>query len=355
MAKESALHPPYNAEPVPQTTPPAYTPGDPSLCSLCDVNCCTSCCGEAKGAYAGVGFYYVQPFWSNNPALYHFATSADNAEVLQANQHDFRHDYELAPLVWVGVRCGDGFGLRGRWWQYDQSAGESVIDDLDDYFVGSASPLGLRIRDTTVDNAAAPETVETQSDLRLTVFDLEATQDLQCLGWWVTVSGGARYAYLTQSYGAARLEADREVLDILLSGHSFKGIGPTAALEARRPLMMGLGVYGGSRAALLYGHAKQAAHLRPQTDQLPNRDASYSHETLRPVLEIEVGFEWRGRVGCAELFFQAGLVGQSWFDAGNASRSSAPSTGSAPIRSGGDITDADLGFFGITMALGARY
>jgi hypothetical protein len=356
LAKESALQPPVNSQPLPPTTPPAFTPRDPSLLALRDADCCFTCgdCCQPCGAYAGIGFYFIQPYWTSNPAFFELTTTGDNSEVILGNQHDFGHDFELAPLAWVGVRCCGGLGVRARWWGYDQSAQSTITDDRNNFLVLSATPLGLRTTDTLIDSATSPETIAADSDLQITVFDLEATQDLQCGCWWITLAGGIRSAHVSQDYNVFHLDDEGELIEQILSGHNFNGAGPTVACEAHRPLCFGLGVFGSTRGSLLYGHAQQSVHLSDDDD----KSASYSHETLLPILEVEIGLEWRGWIGCAELFFQSGLVSQTWFGAGNASRSTTPSPGGlpvSPLRSGQTTDDADLGLFGFSFAAGIKY
>ena len=85
-----------------------------------------------------------------------------------------------------------------------------------------------------------------------------------------------------------------------------------------------------------------------------NVGAVYSRQDLMPIVELEVGFEWRGNVGPCELFLQTAIVSQAWFGAGNASRSNAAQVEFTAFRDA-PIDDGILGFFGGTVMAGLRF
>jgi hypothetical protein len=353
LAKESALHPPRNEAPQPPTTPPAFAPGSPSLYALRDASCCGPChdcgygCGHTAGAYVSVGLYYLQPHWDNNPAA--FNSVVVNDTVTTAFQQDFRHEYDATILVTGGYTFLNGIGVRARYWHFDQGADEEYRNDVADHRIETAGPLGLRLISTG--SVATPDTVLIDSELKTTVFDFEATTECCFCEWSLLLAGGIRYTHMAQEYHAVRIDSTGVEQDRLVSFHNFNGAGPTAAFEVRRSTgWFNIDLYGGTRASLLFGHGKQEAHTRGGTF----RDAGYQHDDLMPVLETELGVEWRGAVPYGEVFVQTALVGQAWFGAGNASRSAASSpTGDPFIRS--NIDDANLGFFGLLFAGGWKY
>jgi hypothetical protein len=289
----------------------------------------------------------VQPFWKTNPAYFHYLTAAGTPVI--GGQQDFRWDYELVPLAWIGCRGCDGLGARARWWKYDQSASETFNDiPGTGVTVESAAPLGLAIR-TGVNNAN-PQSLNLLSDLEVLVIDLEATQEVETGCWWLTFSAGGRYCHVSQDYTATRFN-ETTLRETLLSSHTFNGMGLTAAIEGHRPLgLLGLSLYASTRGSLLYGRKEQAAFLDSTTDLA----ARYDHEDVLPEVEMEIGFEWRGEVGCCQLFVQTAVVGQAWFGIGNASRTSAATSTITPFR-GAPVDDAMLGFFGGTLQAGVKF
>jgi hypothetical protein len=57
-----------------------------------------------------------------------------------------------------------------------------------------------------------------------------------------------------------------------------------------------------------------------------------------PILEIELGAQYTRELGNGELFFRSGVVGQAYWDGGNAT-----------------TRNADFGLFGFQFGVGFRY
>ena len=80
-----------------------------------------------------------------------------------------------------------------------------------------------------------------------------------------------------------------------------------------------------------------------------------------PIGELEGGVEYGQTVGRSWLFGQVALVGQEWFGAGSASRSSTDIIpgGKASVSSNFSTTshvgDSDLAFFGLLLRAGVNY
>ena len=72
-----------------------------------------------KGWIAGVGVYYFQPRWGNNPAYGTAVNTSDTAPAVQtAMQQDFSTNGGFAPLIWLGYVGDSGLGARLRWSQF---------------------------------------------------------------------------------------------------------------------------------------------------------------------------------------------------------------------------------------------
>jgi hypothetical protein len=353
---------------------------------------------------AGGGFYYLKPHWDTNPAFLVRVTdlSTSSYPTIQ-RQIDFDWDAELAPLIWLGYVGCDGCGVRARYWRFDEDTHLAVQnhDQSGATSIGSAAPLGLAlsspgpllggdtVHGVTLSGAYNGKgnigTVPTGADgltfastLELDVVDLEATQDVHMGCWSLLFSGGVRYARLSQKYSATRFNSgsfdtwwllptrvaeDSATLD---SEHEFEGVGPTAAVEARRVVgCTGLILYGSARGALLFGKNKQDAslgtafrgdYLRPNHslvtfDRTTFTHASASGDDVLPVLELELGVEFAHDLGAALLLLRAGVVSQTWFGAGNAANNDL-------LVAGGDEVadnDSDLGLFGLKFEAGLQF
>ncbi len=295
---------------------------------------------------------------------------------------DFDPELDLAPRVWLGWQSADGVGVRGRFWRFHQQLDEFVFNpapgangEAGAVEVFSADPLGLAIQspgpllsgqlnvggNVANFNGSGADFLMIQSSLELWTIDLEATEEGR-LGRWRFLGGaGLRYAHLSQSYnayrfnrdnvpGVANVEADAAVL---LSGHQFKGIGPTATLEVKRPLAdSGFALYGQARGSMLFGKSKQRAHLAAVVSGTatggglpagPFRetafiDAAADHDDVLPVVELEAGIEWARDLRRSQVFIQTGVLAQNWFGAGGAS-----------------TEEGNLGFLGLSLGVGLRF
>lgn len=313
----------------------------------------------------GAGFYFLKPYFDNNQAYTVKSTLASMAPGMDATavssvQRDFCLDPAFAPLIWVGYATESGLGIRARWWHLEQGSQLAAVnaDPAGETTITSAAPRGLSI--TSPGHllkafGAGADAMVFDSNLRLDSWDLEATQDWQAGCWSLLVSGGIRYVHLAQNYNAYRFNSGTagavvfaEDFAALQSGHNLSAFGPTLSLELRRPLgKSGFSFYADGRGALLFGcQTQQANRLAVQagtnamgpfeTSNFTNSDGS--RDALLPILELEVGAEYGRDYGAWRPFLRTGLVGQTWFGAGN------------PAGPG-----SNLGFYGLTVSAGVQF
>jgi hypothetical protein len=127
----------------------------------------------------------------------------------------------------------------------------------------------------------------------------------------------------------------------VLSGQTTYHVGNT-----------GLGLFALGRGALLAGKTNGYTNFTqtindptgitgipgtPNSSQVRSSTPT-STDSVLPVLEIEVGLEYALRLGGNSLFARAAVVSQTYFGAGNASRS-----------------DANLSLFGCQLSAGLNY
>ncbi len=346
---------PHPAPLVPTPENPSNTVEEPS-CLAAQLDAEPEC--HAGGHFAfGSGLYDLEPFFQTNPAYrrQNGLLTANSTPVL--SQTDFHYGMHAEPLIWLGYVSESGLGIRVRWWQFNVHAATAPQGP---FFpsggVGSASVLGSSIGTNEVPSQA----ISFASDLHMNVWDFEVTQDLALCQSVCTLSGGIRYAHLTQDYNAGSASAFRfggstqifDTLDLLLFSHNFNGAGPTFAVEGHRPLgHTAFALYGCARGAVLFG----SAHQRLFQGGLENNGsigtslrAFTDADSVLPVGELEVGAEYGHCFGSVHAFAQLAFVGQVWFGAGNASNSDG-------VFTSGSGNSSNLGLVGVTVRAGVDF
>ncbi|MBY0523270.1 MAG: hypothetical protein K2R98_07720 [Gemmataceae bacterium] len=387
------IAPPAAASPL--VPPPVLAPAD-----VCVPSSGAAAC-DRGGLIGGVGIYLIQPFFQHNPAYTVFTqtqvtrppfnpnmpntdTLGEKAERVSVHSH-----MAVAPLVWLGYVNDDGFGGRVRWWTFREGTSQTMNlpPFVGDIFIGnttaipgnpshpviavtgtqatvsSAAPLGLQSFGNTVgiQHGAEATSFTVTTELYLQVGDLEAVQDFQAGGCDFLIAGGVRLAKINQTYNAYDAQSGSPLaLRTLQSSYNFKGIGPTLALELRRPIAdSSLSLYGTARGSIVFGDAQQNASFTGQElrNDDPNPQFATQHRVRAiPTGELEAGVEYGRTVGSSRLFGQIGLVGQEWFGAGSASRSTNATvqTTLRPVLGGAPI-DSNIAFLGVSFRIGFDY
>jgi hypothetical protein len=303
------------------------------------------CCSSSGVWSVDAGLYLLQPVWNNNPA---YSFRSVNGEVDSREQKDFTHSLEAGPVVSVAYVSTCGLGGRLRYWQIDADAETGITND-GTLQIGSASSLGLSISDPGVGELDARWSF--QSELRIRVFDAEATQTLTWDCYTFVLAAGLRYAQVTQTYDA-NLQPPGDVDPLhLSSSHRFRGVGPTLAAAARRPIgCTGLGLYAAGRGSLLYGRDRQKAfRIVPGTAADELTQAELTQDDFLPIFEIEAGLQYATCWNGTNVFFQLGFVGQSWLGVGNAANSD------TLLGVTNDNDQANLGLLGLVISAGIDY
>jgi hypothetical protein len=341
--------------------PAAAIPADAS----CNNGCCCFGCWHATG---DVGFYFLKPVWRSNPAIIYFQSNnpgggapATNAAVVS----DFDYGLNFVPKISIGAENDHGFGVRVNWWQF--ATGTTRSATLNPPAAGfnelaSAFPLGAGF------TALTPGIMTAGANLRMVVFDFEATQDVVFNQWALQLSGGVRYAHISQNYNATFNGAfdgpGGTLTDVVTSGHSFNGAGPTFSVDVERRLgSSNFSLYVNTRGSLLFGRTKQSASsvitrvtgAGSASASNPQNNMSNSEATNIPVGELEIGARWERDWGRRSAFVQVGLVGQAWFRAGNSSRSTPVMGNDFLPNEGATPTDDTLGLVGFNLTAGLHW
>jgi hypothetical protein len=176
---------------------------------------------------------------------------------------------------------------------------------------------------------------------------------------------GLRFAHLNQDYNASWLSIPTDptqdtVLNTLLSGHNFDGIGPVVSLEGRYAMgSSGFAILANARGALLFGSGTQSVLLDTMENDSTGALVSESILTrsqstcgVLPMAELELGVEWGQKIGFAQFSLQAMMVGQAWFYAGNA----ANQDGASSSLTGDSLSNQDpMGLIGFRLMASMSY
>jgi hypothetical protein len=306
------------------------------------------------GLNVGIGFYFIKPYWASNPAFSHTTTTfAANSTTTSTQTQDFGYDLRLAPRIFFGYVGESGLGGRVSWWRFDQRVTASAVDRPIPPFPATQVSIfatglgagGLLVGQTDVYTLG--------NHLAVDVWDFDLTQHLISNDLWeVTGGAGIRYNYLSQNYDAFKVRTGLPAKTVnnqeFHSRNLFNGAGPDVLVQAKRALgSRGFALYGNARAGAMFGTGRQTSSFMSSTAGagaplfVAQTNTQTDHNAVLPFLESEVGIEWQGGSSNAmQPFIRIGIVGQSWFGAGNGSITS---------------NTSNLGFFGGTLMAGFNY
>jgi hypothetical protein len=252
---------------------------------------------------------------------------------------------EFAPFVSAAYRTQAGLGVQGRAWWYDDSETLTEVND-GTVTISSAAPLGLGIESEDLDDVNTFE-----SSLDIDVMDLLVTYRAQSCWGSVELGAGARYTRIQQAYSAILVPAADD-LEVVESGHSFEGLGPSLFLEGRLAATRQLSFFATVRYSFLFGQSEQEATLI--TDNVLAAERFQENDDLLSIAEFDLGAEYALRLGSAELFVKAAFVSQVWEGAGNSANNDiiAVLDDEEP-----EVSDknADLGLWGFRTEAGVRF
>ena len=192
---------------------------------------------ERGGLFGAIELTFLKPYLSGAPATFGIGTS----RVIDAN-------YSTGVRYILGYKNDSGLGVRARYWNYDTNSN----------FVAPFAPSRLGIH--------------------LDVADAEITLGQRLCNWDLEVSGGLRYGKLQYSNGTPTLFG--------VGGLTFEGVGPTAALSARRILGdSGLSLFGNIRGSMLMGHINNGSLLT-------NMPRTSIEDEIMTVAENQLGIAW---------------------------------------------------------------
>ncbi len=219
-----------------------------SSCSAgCSDSSCSRACSSDCGWYAGVDLVFAKPYTEDG---------------IQAG--DPSYDFSLAPRYILGYNTGRNFGIRARYWGFDDKS--SIADGTG----GDAAGDQLR--------------------LRLSVVDLELTHDISWGCVQGEIFGGVRYADIEQRLiagGTTRMQVD--------------GWGPTLGVDTLIPLTCRTSLVGGLRYSAMFGDSFG--------------DGTYRNDKSFGILDAQLGLQWQRGLGCGTLRLRGVVETQLWMSA----------------------------------------
>ncbi len=333
----------------------------------------------------GAGLLIVKPNFEDNPAFASHLPPAPGVPAHQTLAHAFDWTFEVGPTVWLGWKADNGLGVRASYFTLDQISRSitfanppagltsaiinepASLPDPKSFLLTPAVPpvppgvTGDFFSPSTIASRAlgvgvvSPDSLAFGSSLRFDTLTLEGTDDFTFGPVALTVTGGGRFLYHKQTYGAALVNhvavaggARALEVDTLNYRHTFNGGGPTASLYARHLLgETGLSVYGDLRGSILVGKGRQnfiatqlirdtgiAPPIPPQSTFRIDQFVDNRDDTL-PVTEFELGLEYAADFGACRVFLQGAVAAQTYFGAGSATSE-----------------NGNLSLFGLHIALG---
>ena len=302
------------------------------------------------GFYVGGGPSFLKPYLSNNTA-YTVTTppvppapGAFPLALASVQSQPFDWNCEQAFQMWLGWTHASGWGIRADGFIFNQGSNlNSFINQVDPIapkivsvppiipFIPGAAGFGAPTA-VLAGAGIGADRMLFGSDLNIRSADLELTYQLAGDGFLVRLSAGGRWTSLRQGYHAALrnfgdgITTEAQQIDFV---QQFSGAGPTIGLFARHDIFDGLSAYAGIRGAILAGHLDQSAAFS-QAISDPNLAAFVGSQRTQTrfdtradhvltVAEMELGLEYGVNVGGSRLYARAGIVGQSYGNAGNAS------------------------------------
>lgn len=291
---------------------------------------------------AGTDLLYVRPYLTNDRAFDLVRPAAGTAQ-----STTFTWAHTRAHRFWVECAEPSGWGARFGTFVFDDGSERPDVTLVNEGIatqrvvippVGPAVPgvAGFAGPSAVLVAAGLGEDRMTfQSDLRIVTVDVEATFGCVTTDWALRLSGGGRYLMLRHGYRADLMNPGNGLVSesqALAFIREFTGGGPTLALFARHRIGdSALSAYASARGSVLFGTLdERSAFARTVSEpgslagvgtQSVRASAVHSANHTVPASELELGVEYGGRLGWLRLFGRAGVVAQTYFNAGSATSS----------------------------------
>jgi len=349
------------APPVPPLMPAAALP--PAACPVAEP------AGVSSGFYAGATLYFLKPYSAGNTA-YQTTTGFGGASPATTTR-DFDWGMEPAYEFTLGYAGPAGLGAKVSWFRFDQSS--AALADALAPAAATATNIALSpslpafqapSKDSIfsspgllLSSGLGTDRLRVQSALKIDTLDAAATYTWDADSFRFSVGAGGRYLHLAQRFDARidnalgdGVTAETQTYSFT---QSFNGGGPLLDLGATwRVGQTNWGVFSNVRGALLVGQTTQESrYYQRVTDPLGRTNGGFFPvdstiapttrnvtDTVVPMADLQLGLEYGRPVGAGTVFGRVGVVNQTYFGVGGASR-----------------TDGNLSLFGVQFSAGFNY
>jgi hypothetical protein len=262
-------------------------------------NVYTPCCvGCGWGIVAGIEATYLRPNIRNLGVIIE-----QDCDPLRSKDLASFSDLSGSPRVWLGVESPCGWGVRARYWQFNDTSS----DDEQRVFIQQA----------IVDTLAA------ESTLRAYTVDVEGTKRFALGNWCVLTSFGVRNAEFKASHafdlfsseviGGRSLMIDSITTE---NAREVQGTGLTSSMETVRPFGdHGLSLFWNLRGSVLWGTTRAMGSSRftdPSVTAL--QLVAAGEDATSYIVETQLGVRWQHRLECLNTcaFAQIAFEYQKW-------------------------------------------
>ena len=228
----------------------------------------------------------------------------------------FNWQARYTPRVELGYLAPSSNGLRARFWTFDQSLRRAAVD-------GGDGSLELAVHDDPdieIDTSDG-KFVDVRHSMDLNVLDLEITRQIQRANSRLLLSAGVRYVDMQQKYIGNIVTAAALFDEGIRSIHTFRGTGPTAAVDWVRPSdYEGLSLFASARGSLVFGESDLRQWVAGTANQLwedsNDRVQHLDDDDILAIGDLPVGFEFNQDLGRSSFYIRTALEYQYWPDAG---------------------------------------
>ncbi len=287
----------------------------------------------------GAAYYLLGTVPNNNTA---FTTTTGFGTPTQSTiETDFPSSFASAAAFWIAYNFGP-VGFRGRYYfeaehqlpefttlTAAQAAGGGVIAPPTSVMFNSEINFGSP--GVLLGNGIGTESLSFQRTLDIHIVDLEAFFQPKVNNIQMILSAGGRYMDLSQSYvatlGNIVTPGVLGETQFLSNSRRFYGGGGTAAFELQAPIFAIINGYAIFRGSIVLGNQQEEmkfAQVISDTGgavggpQNNTNSSTANHFAVIPVLECEAGLQIGQSLGGFPLSLRAGVVSQTYFNAGSA-------------------------------------
>jgi hypothetical protein len=294
--------------------------------------------GSTDPLSMGAAYYMLGTVASNNTAF--LTVTGFGTPTQSTTETDFSSSFTSAASFWLNYNFGP-VGIRGRFFfEAEHQPAELVSVPSGSSSFVTASPDLLQLLPgtsfgapgTLLTNGFGTDSLSFQRSLNIHVVDLEATFQQKLGTMQLLLSAGGRYLDLSQALTASlNNTVTAGVLSesqFLTNSRRFYGGGGTAACEVQAPLLAILSGYAVVRGSVVIGGQQENLNFAGSIvdtggsvggSQTLSNSATSAHTAVMPILECELGLQIGQSLGGFPISIRAGVVSQTYFNAGSAS------------------------------------